>query len=573
MYKIGTAKADITYFKENAGLLGYIVPHNIAKGVAAPIYARALVLEDSKENLITILVLELAFCTSKLRHEIIEELNRQLPNTFTPTNVLISAQHTHSTIGGYSQFFMHNILIPGYDSEACDTYTKGAVSAIVSAYRNRKTGTLKLGEAFFDPKSEVAFNRSIKAYNQNPECEEKVTSKEAAYALDLRMQQLEAYGEDKKLIGAFNWFGCHPTSLSNKNTLISSDNKGHAAGLLETELNAKRGENQEEVITGFLQNAAGDVTPNFIWESKSKVKKRFKNDFEKMEFNGQLQFEKALAILEQDTEQKQSIRGHIDSAIAYIDMGNVDVDTKYTVDKSGNPKTASPCIGVACLQGTKEGPVMSKPLGAFARFLNVNVRMWDHLFVKVMSKDELKHFYNSQYPKSSTIDAGAGRIMGTQNISRFFMPSFVDPIIRNLKKIHKQGFMQHTPWLPQVIAIQLLKIGQLCLAALPSEITTIAAKRLKATILEELEGTGIEEVIICSISNNYAGYATTYEEYQVQAYEGGHTLYGKWTLAAYQTMFTKLCKEFKKPKTERNKVGYDNIPLLGEELLWKGTMK
>ncbi|MCH2042980.1 MAG: neutral/alkaline non-lysosomal ceramidase N-terminal domain-containing protein [Saprospiraceae bacterium] len=573
MYKIGTAKVDITYFKENAGLLGYIVPHNIAKGVASPIYARSLVLEDTEENIIALVVVELAFCTSKLRQEILKALEEELPTIFTATNVLISAQHTHSTIGGYSQFFMHNILIPGYDAEACQTYTQGIAKSIITAYHHRKTGVLKLGEAFFAPNSEVAFNRSIKSYNQNPECKEKITSREAAHALDLRMQQLEAYGTNQQLVAAFNWFGCHPTSLSNKNTLISSDNKGYAARLLENELNPKQNEKQEEVVTGFLQNAAGDVTPNFIWESKSKVKKRFKNDFEKMEFNGQLQFEKALAILQQASENKSSIKGDIDSAIAYVDMGNVTVDTKYTVDQTGNPRTASPCIGIACLQGTKEGPVMSKPLGAFARFLNLNVRLWDPLFVKAMTKEELKHFYDSQYPKSSTIDAGAGRIMGTQNISRFFMPSFIDPVIRNLKKIHKQGFMQHKPWLPQVVTIQLLKIGQLCLAALPSEITTIAAQRLKSTIIEELRETAIEDVIICSISNNYAGYVTTYEEYQVQAYEGGHTLYGKWTLAAYQTMFAKLCQEFRKPKIQRNRVGCDAIPVLAEALLWKGTMK
>jgi neutral ceramidase len=47
-------------------------------------------------------------------------------------------------------------------------------------------------------------------------------------------------------------------------------------------------------------------------------------------------------------------------------------------------------------------------------------------------------------------------------------------------------------------------------------------------------GDWAETVVIAGYSNGYAGYATTAEEYRSQQYEGGHTLHGQWTLAAYQ---------------------------------------
>ena len=47
------------------------------------------------------------------------------------------------------------------------------------------------------------------------------------------------------------------------------------------------------------------------------------------------------------------------------------------------------------------------------------------------------------------------------------------------------------------------------------------------------------------------GYVTTYEEYQEQAYEGGHTIFGQWTLAAFQTQFSSLAREMLKPDSER----------------------
>jgi neutral ceramidase len=47
------------------------------------------------------------------------------------------------------------------------------------------------------------------------------------------------------------------------------------------------------------------------------------------------------------------------------------------------------------------------------------------------------------------------------------------------------------------------------------------------------------------------GYVTTNEEYQAQCYEGGHTIFGQWTLAAFQTRLTALAHEMLKPEGER----------------------
>jgi len=47
-------------------------------------------------------------------------------------------------------------------------------------------------------------------------------------------------------------------------------------------------------------------------------------------------------------------------------------------------------------------------------------------------------------------------------------------------------------------------------------------------------------VVIAGLTNTYSSYITTYEEYQVQRYEGGFTLYGPHTLDAYIQEFMKL---------------------------------
>ena len=46
--------------------------------------------------------------------------------------------------------------------------------------------------------------------------------------------------------------------------------------------------------------------------------------------------------------------------------------------------------------------------------------------------------------------------------------------------------------------------------------------------------------MIAGLSNTYADYIVTPEEYSVQRYEGGSTIYGPYTLPAYIQEFNKL---------------------------------
>jgi neutral ceramidase len=69
----------------------------------------------------------------------------------------------------------------------------------------------------------------------------------------------------------------------------------------------------------------------------------------------------------------------------------------------------------------------------------------------------------------------------------------------------------------------------------------------------------VKEVIIVPYANSYSGYITTFEEYQVQMYEGGHTVFGEWSLAALQTKFDELCKAMLVNKEDRN-ILHDDLP-------------
>jgi neutral ceramidase len=130
------------------------------------------------------------------------------------------------------------------------------------------------------------------------------------------------------------------------------------------------------------------------------------------------------------------------------------------------------------------------------------------------------------------------------------IPAWADKGLGTFKKQHRNGSL-NKPWTPEILPLQLFIIGELAIAAFPGEITTVAGYRLKETILSVLKKRGIEKVILSPYANAYCGYVTTYEEYQCQLYEGGHTVFGEWTLAAFQSKFKELAFQMLKKPDER----------------------
>lgn len=97
-------------------------------------------------------------------------------------------------------------------------------------------------------------------------------------------------------------------------------------------------------------------------------------------------------------------------------------------------------------------------------------------------------------------------------------------------------------WIPYIVEIQIIRIGQFVILAVPGELTTMAGRRLERAVEDVIGkswGSNLH-LVIAGLSNTYSSYVTTWEEYQVQRYEGGFTLYGPHTLDAYIQEFRKL---------------------------------
>lgn len=505
-YKIGFSKADITCHFIGVGMMGYGQGYNFIKENMTGQNVRAMVIKNNDENFV-FLNLEICFITLALKEEVINVINKSHPElNLSYKNVLMTAQHTHAAAGGYSHFPFYNFTIPGFQLRVVDKIVSGCAEAIINAFKNlneREINLLK-GEVISE---EIAFNRSMKAYEKNPEC----VTKDNHKAIERTMYQLEC--DD----GMINWFGVHATSVSSRNNKIHFDNKGVAARIFE--------EKNKNKIGMFAQGIAGDVSPNFIWDKKqNRMRGKFVDQYESAEHNGELQFNEIKSL-----KPFLKIQGEIKSFHTFIDMEKLVV---------------SPAHGVSFFEGAPDGLGIPKPLGNILRLMSRSLKKSRLMFTPRDHKD----FYEAHGNKDIMLDHRTGEFVGmNQTIWKRF-PNVPDVAVGNFIKQSKAGALNTLPWVPNVIAVQLVQIGELLILGVPGEITTMAGIRLKKMVENEVKNSGVKEIIISSYANCYMGYITTEEEYSVQCYEGGHNIYGKNTLKGIMTGFKTLCDMLKGDK-------------------------
>jgi len=544
MYKIGTSKTEITAFKKGAGMLGYGMHFNTMEAIETPLYARAYLIKN-KSATIAFVNCELCFITIALKKGVLKKVNRLRSDIeITEENLMLTAQHTHSGPGGYDHHGFYNVSIPGFSFEIYQTLCTKIAQAIIEAYDNVQADcTIEFGEAPFPNNVPVAFNRSIKAYNANTEVTP-LTFDKRHLAVNRTMYVLSFKDATDKLIGSINWFGVHTTSISNDNHKICSDNKGYAAQFLEQDYEQQGITNY---VAAFAQGSCGDISPKFIRNKKRHFQRGYwegvsPDDFESAKANGKFQYEQAKKIL---TQSKRILKNRIECMFDYFDASKVEIDEEFT-DGIANASTNHATFGISFLVGSStDGPGLPKILGWIGRRFSTFYYYVEYIKKTLKSsaeKEELIKLKETQGNKHCIIGAGNKTVYYGNNMARLLIPDFVDPNIQSLRYFYKKKVLGDKPWVNEILPIQIIILGEVAIVGIPAEITTVAARRLQASIQQQLKTNGIEQVILSPYANTYAGYITTYEEYQTQHYEGGHTLFGKWTLAAFQTAFKALIK-------------------------------
>lgn len=378
------------------------------------------------------------------------------------------------------------------------------------------------------------------------------------------MTLLQFVDEQGSEIGPINWFAVHTTNLPNSFLKLCSDNKGFAATYLEEE----KQKAHPGYIAAFAQGACGDVSARFKYNpslpfQRGKYEGMYPDDLESSKYNGRLQFDKALEITR--SIPAGGDLGHtLDSVQVYLDFGHIEVSPEFANGQQ-NAHTSPACMGVAFLEGSKmDGPGMHPAIGVLAKGLSLSVKGYEMSKASMVKGDfarEIHWKYEAQGPKHIALETGARKIFGTRNVKNFIIPGFADDLIRNMKTFDRRGAMRDFSWTPQILPLQILRIGSVAICGFPFEITTVSSWRLRKTMQDTLVGkNGIEHIILCPYTNAYSGYITTFEEYQVQDYEAGHCVFGQWALGALQQEFARLGQQLLLPSRERD-LSYSHAPV------------
>jgi neutral ceramidase len=481
-FLIGSGIYDITGPAAEVGMMGYGSLTQQTEGIHTRLRSRAFViLSPCNDKRVAVVSADLGQLFQAVKQQVVERLRARYGDLYSDANVLLSATHTHSGPGGYSHYALYDLTTFGFIPQNFEVIVEGIVQSIVRAHDNLAEGSPRMAAGELTGASR---NRSPEAYRLNP------AEERARYPgdTDNRMTLVRFTQQGGKEIGLINWFAVHATSMGNTNHLISGDNKGYASALFER----ARGTlytRPDTFVAAFAQGNEGDVTPNILGGTNGGGA----DDFEDTSLSAHKQYQRAEELYASATTP---LTGGVDYRHMHVKMDQVVVEARFA---DGRARSTCPAaIGISMLAGAEDGP-------AYGR--------------EGVSCDTIRDLFGGFVCAVSQTECQGSK-----------------PIILEM------GRMRPYPWSPEVLPLQLVTVGNLALVAVPFELTTMSGRRLRETVRERLAPAGVTEVVIAGLSNAYAGYVATREEYAKQDYEGASTHFGPWTLAALQQEFARLAE-------------------------------
>lgn len=492
MGEAGFARADLTVFEPRMALLGWGREDQYPTRVGAPLSARAMALRD-EERLRAVVVADLCFISAALRARVARLLDAAGVR-IAAADLMVLGTHTHSGPNGYHHALFYDLSGPGLSERVLSGLARGIARAVQEAVARLEPARLSLGHDTVA--TGVAFNRALEAHRRNPEV---LGAPSAEQAVDRTTTVLRVDTLRGAALGAVVVFPLHATSVHGDQRVLHPDHKGLAASAFEARFSGRK---DAPWVALFVQGAAGDVTPNHRFDRRRGVTVgRFDDDFRSAAHVAQQELRAALRAYERTTP----LGPERHSSLLRVDFERRPVSPPFGPPGS---RTTAARLGMAMALGTREGP---GPLAPLARLVDA---------VRRSGPD----------PKRTLLAVGPNeerRLLGRMDPRRMPVPHAA---FRRVRALADDGALGSLAWIPTVLPVQLWRLGELALLALPNEPTTVAGQRLARLITERWP---VEAAQVLGYANAYSGYLTTPEEYAVQGYEGAYTLFGPHTLGAY----------------------------------------
>lgn len=493
-YLVGAGIYDITGPAAEVGMMGFAESAQKTEGIYMRLWSRAYIIGDASKRVVFVSA-DLGMIFQSIKQAVSKKiaLDSELSPYYNEANVLLSATHTHSGPGGYSHYFLYNATTAGFIKENYDVIVDGIYRSIKLAHQNLVPGNVYINQGNL---TDASMNRSPVAYDKNP------VSERNYYAsnVDQTMTLLKLVAADGRELGMVNWFAVHPTNVGPTNKLIGGDNKGLASYLFEKSKGTNYSANQT-FVAAFAQSNAGDVTPN-LWGPADGV-----NDYARQNIIAEKQFNKAQSLY---SSANTPVTGPVDFRHTYVNFSNLYISSIGTT-------TCPAGMGASFSAGSVEDNAVS--VDFFDEGTTVDSLDWNTNTADAFKASFLGGFLGVLWPTS---------VSEAYKLCHAEKPVLIPTGVASF---------DGNPWTPPVIPMQIIKIGNLAILAIPAEVSTMAGRRLRSLVKNVLEN---EYTVIAGLSNSYTSYLTTREEYSSQQYEGASTQFGPNTLLGYEQEFGKL---------------------------------
>ncbi len=474
----GLARRDITP-PLGIGLMGMADPTQIAQGIHTRLYATALVLMDRAEHKVAIVTCDVLAGTQGLRTEVLKRIQGR---GFEERNILLCGTHTHSGPGGYFLYLLYNFGI-GLKPSILYFLADQIAQAVCDADDGKVPAVLGVGYA---PLSGVTRNRSIEAHLANHglllergEGSPEMDPYGPLHPIDglMRVMRIDrVVGNATRPMGVFANFAVHGTLLKHDNHLVSGDIQGIAAHLVEQQIESE----------GFGYEGPTRVLCAYSNGAEGDISPCVRDGYRGVGYNSYSDAEIAAS-----TQATAIVAAHREAGSRLA--SSIEIDTRFAFIRLdgqqilGTERLTSPYAGFGfpMIGGAEDGP---------------------SLFHDLLHTEGTRQAQEDPYQGSKIV----------------------------LFKAYP-GYL--APW---VVPLQIFRIGTLLLAAVPGEPTVEVGRRIAASIMDGLASVGVEDVWIVGLANEYADYFTTPEEYSLQHYEGGSTLYGPWSSLLLEQEFSNL---------------------------------
>lgn len=520
-YLVGTGKGDITGPVVEINFMGYADPGQVGSGLRQRLYSRAFIVSDIHEpnDRFVYLVLDTQSGDTAVRYGVLQALKAlgDEYSVYGQHNIAVTGTHSHSGPGAWLNYLLPQITSKGFNRQAYQAIVDGAVESIRQAHERLAPGHLRAGVIAIE---DANINRSPWAYLHNPLQERSRYQDDVDKNMTmLAFSQITESGEQD--VGVLTWFAVHGTSMLGNNTLVTGDNKGVAARLFE------RSMDNPTFVAGFSQANVGDTSPNVLGAYCESGEQEgqlcdFKTSLCANKTQpchgrgphygrndagaasnyeiGTRQFEGARRLYE-STSSFTAVRGALVRCLhQFVDLS----DYRFMLHNGTEVHTCPAAMGFSFAAGTSDGP------GAF------------------------------DFKQGQPGDPHANPLWKTVRNS-VHTPNDTQKACHGEKPILLDVGESTTPylWTPNIVDVQLLRVGQFFIIVSPGEATTMAGRRWREAVSGSAESSfadldDMEPIVaLGGPANSYTHYITTREEYSVQRYEGASTLYGPWTLDAY----------------------------------------